>query len=78
MSWTTAQITQNGNTTLSWHVTGSALSSADAIVVRPVSGNSGLKINSVTARIGPHSYDVSVSVIGAGAMAFKLSAEEMD
>ena len=78
MSWTTSQVTQNGNTTLNWHITGSALSRADAIVVRPVSGGSGLKINSVTARITPNSYDVSLSVIGGSAMAFKFSAEEMD
>ena len=78
MAWTTGQVTQNGNTTLSWHITGSSLSRADAIVVRPVSGSSGLKINNVTARIGPNSYDVSVSVLGGAAMAFKFSAEEMD
>ena len=78
MSWTTNQVTQNGNTTLSWHITGSALSSADAIVVRPISGSSGMKVNSVTARVGPNNYDVSVSVVGPVAMAFKFSAEEMD
>ena len=78
MSWTTGQVTQNGNSTLIWHITGGSLSRADAIVVRPVAGSAGLKINSVTARISPNSYDVSLSVIGASAMAFKFSAEEMD
>jgi hypothetical protein len=78
MSWTTSQQTQNGNTTVSWHITGSALTRGDAIVVRPNSGSSGLKINSVTARISPNSYDVSLSVIGGAAMAFQFSAEEMD
>jgi len=78
MSWTTSQQTQNGNSTHNWHITGSALSRADAIVVRPVSGSSGLKINSITSRISPNSYDVSLSVIGSSAMAFKFSAEEMD
>lgn len=78
MSWTTGQITQNGNTTLTWIITGSALSNADAVVVRPISGSSGLKINSVTARVSPKRYDVSLSVVGSAAMAFKFSAEEMD
>ena len=78
MSWTTGQITQNGNSTLNWIITGSALSNADAVVVRSVSGSSGLNINSITARVSPKRYDVSLSVVGAGAMAFKFSAEEMD
>jgi hypothetical protein len=78
MSWTTNQVTQNGNTTVSWTVTGSALSTHDAIVVKPTSGSSGLRINSITARIGPTQYTVSVSVVGAAAMAFRLAAEQMD
>jgi len=78
MAWTTNQVTQNGNTTVSWNVTGSALSTHDAIVVKPTSGGSGLRINSITARLGPTRYSVSVSVVGAGAMAFRLAAEQMD
>ena len=79
MSWTSTQVTQNGNTTLLWTIgPHSSLSAADAIVVRPTSGNSGLRINSVTARLNSLRYDVSVSVVGGGAMAFKFSAEEMD
>ena len=79
MSWTSTQVTQNGNTTLTWSIgPHSSLSPADAIVVRPTSGSSGLRINSVTARLNPVRYDVSVSVAGSVAMAFKFSAEEMD
>ena len=78
MSWTTGQVTQNGNTTLSWRISGSSLSNADAVVVRPVAGGSGLRVNNVTARVGPNIYDVSVSVVGSAAMAFRFSAEEMD
>lgn len=78
MSWTSPQVTQNGNSTVPYTITGSALSHADAIVVRTVSGSSGIKINSVTARVVPNRYDVNVSVIGSGAVAFKFSAEEMD
>ena len=79
MAWTSTQVTQNGNTTTTWSIgPHSSLSTADAIVVRPSAGNSGLRINSVTARINPTRYDVSVTVAGSGAMAFKFSAEEMD
>ncbi len=78
MSWTTGQITQNGNTTASWIITGSALSNHDAVVVKPESGSSGLRINNIIARRSPNSYEVSVTVVGSGAMAYRFSAEAMD
>jgi archaellin len=78
MAWTTGQVTQNGNTTGSWTISGGSLSTADAVVVRPTSGSSGIRVNSVTTRLNPTRYEVSVTVSGAGAMAFKFSAEEMD
>ncbi len=78
MSWTTGQVTQNGNTTGTWTISGSALSTADDVVIRAVTRSSGIRINSVTTRLNPTRYEVSVSVIGGGAMAFKFSAEEMD
>ena len=76
MSFTTNQVTQNGNTTAGWVI--SNVGVAEAVVVRPTSGGSGIKINSVTTRLNPTRYDVSVTVSGAGAMAFKFSGEEMD
>jgi hypothetical protein len=79
MAWTSQSGTQNGNTTLPWTIgPHSSLSTADAIVVRPTSGNSGLRINDVTVRLNPTRYIVSLTVVGGGAMAFKFSAEEMD
>lgn len=78
MAWTTNQVTQNGNTTASWIITGSALSNHDAVVVKPESGSSGLRINDITARQSPNRYDVSVTVVGGAAMAFRFAAEAMD
>lgn len=78
MAWTTDQVTQNGNTTLSWSISGGALTNHDAIVVKPTSGSSGLRINSITARISPNRYSVSLTVVGAVAMAFRFAAEAMD
>ena len=78
MSWTTDQVTQNGNTTGNWTITGSALSTHDAVVVGPTSGSSGLRINSITVKRSPTSYSVSLSVIGSAAMAFRFYAEQMD
>lgn len=78
MAWTTNQVTQNGNTTGTWTITGGSLSNHDAIVVKPESGSSGLSINSITARISPNRYSVSVTVNGGVAMAFRFAAEQMD
>jgi hypothetical protein len=78
MSWTTNQITQNGNTTANWDITGSALSTHDAVVVNTASGNSGLRINSVTVFRNPLRYSVNLTVVGGQAMAFRFSAEAMD
>jgi hypothetical protein len=79
MAWTTSQVTQNGNTTVTWNIQGGNLiTNHDAIVVKPTSGTSGLRINDITARISPTRYSVSVTVVGAGAMAFRFAAEAMD
>ena len=78
MSWTTSQVSQNGNTTQHWVVTGSALSTHDVVVVGPTSGSSGLRVNNWIVRRNPTSYTVSVTVVGAGAMSFRLYAEQMD
>ena len=78
MAWTTNEVTQNGNTTGSWNITGDALSTHDAIVVKPTAGGSGLRLNDVTARQSPTRYSVSVTVVGAEAMAFRFAAEAMD
>lgn len=78
MAWTTGQVTQNGNTTGSWTISGSALTTHDAVVLRPTSGNSGMRIEATTVFRNPLRYVVSVRVLGAGAMAFRFSAEAMD
>lgn len=78
MSWTTNQVTQNGNTTATWTITGSALTTHDAVVPRPTSGSSCLRINNIRVCLSPTRYLVSLSVVGSGAMAFRFSAEAMD
>ncbi|MDQ1589850.1 MAG: hypothetical protein QOG71_477 [Pyrinomonadaceae bacterium] len=78
MSWTSVQATQNGNTTLTYTISGSALSVADDVVIRGVSGSSGIRLNSVTLFLKPTRYKASVSIIGTEQVKFKFSAEEMD
>jgi hypothetical protein len=78
MSWTTSQVVQNGNTVGTWIVTGSSLSRADAVVARLDSGSSGIRVEHTTLKLNPLSYSSQVRTVGAGAVAFRLSAEEMD
>lgn len=78
MAWTTGTVTQNGNTTTGWVITGSALSTHDAVVVKPTAGSSCLRVNSITVCLSPTRYIVSLSVVGGGAMSFQFAAEQMD
>lgn len=79
MSWTSPEVTQLGNTTREWTASGSALSTHDAIVAKPTAGvGSGVRINSITAFLSPTRYVISITIVGTGAMAFRVAAEEMD
>ena len=78
MSWTFNQVVQNGNTVGTWINTGSALSPADAVVIRLDSGTSGVRLEHTTVRVNPLSYSCQVRIVGAGAAAFRFSAEQMD
>jgi len=79
MAWTSNQATQNGNTTVTWWVgPHSSLSTHDCIVLRPESGNSGMRIEQTTVYRNPTKYAVKIRVVGSDAMAFKLAAEQMD
>jgi hypothetical protein len=78
MSWTSPQVVQNGNTVGTWVVTGSPLSDRDAVVIRLDSGTSGVRLEHTTVKLNPLSYSSQVRIVGAGAAAFRFSAEVMD
>ena len=79
MSWTSVQVTQNGNTSATWTIgPHGSLSAHDAVVLKPTSGNSGMRIESTTVLINPVRYQVAVRVAGGSAMAFRFAAEQMD
>lgn len=78
MAYTTNMVTQNGNTTNTWTVSGGSISTHDCLVLKPISGSSGLKITSKKVYLSPTRYKISVQVIGSGAMAFRVSAERMN
>jgi hypothetical protein len=71
-------VSQNGNTTLLWTISGSALSTHDAVVIRAESGSSGICNEEVSVFLNPTRYRVRVRVDGAGAASFRFAAETMD
>lgn len=78
MAWTANQVTQNGNTTQTWTTTGSALSTHDCVVIGITSGTSSrIRIDSIELGVNPTSYRTRITVIGAGAVAFRHYAEQM-
>ena len=78
MAWTTNQVSQNGNSTVTWTISGGALSTHDAVVPGPTSGSSGLRLENVTVRRDPTRYAARTTVVGAGAMSLRFYAEQMD
>jgi hypothetical protein len=78
LAWTSTIVTQNGNTTVTWSISGGSVSSHDCIVVQPISGSSGLRLTSKTVFRSPTRYHVTVQVVGSGAMAYRFKAEAMN
>ena len=78
MAHTSNQVTQNGNTTQNWTYQTSAISHHQAIVLKPETGSSQMELERIRASINPTRYVLTVRVIGAGAMAFRVASEQMD
>jgi hypothetical protein len=79
MAWKSVQLTQNGNTTTTWSFgPHSSISYHDAIVVGPEAGRSRVEIERIRVRTGPVNYLITVRVTGAGAMVYRLFAEQMN
>ena len=79
MAWKSTQLTQNGNTTITWSFgPHSSISTHDCIVVGPSSGNSRLEITFIGVRRNPTNYHIRVRVIGSDAMAYRFYAEQMN
>jgi len=79
MAWTSQAATQNGNTMVTWTIgPHGSLSTHDAVVIRHDAGNSGIRLHDITIVRNPLVYRARVEVIGAGAVAFRFAAEQMD
>lgn len=68
MAWTTGTLTQNGNSTFTWNVSGPSQGIHDIIAVGRVSGTSGIKINQIVAN--GTVYAVTVQVADPGAVGY--------
>ena len=78
MAWKSVVLTQNGNSTRDWLFEGGPLSSHDAVVLGPTSGNSKVRLIRTDVGINPNSYRLRVQVVGSGAMAYRFYAERMN
>lgn len=66
-------VTQNGNTTATWVLSGGAVSNRDVLVQVHLVGNSGLKIDNTMSRISPNRYEFRATVVGPNAVAFSVA-----
>jgi hypothetical protein len=79
VAWTSQAATQNGNSTVTWTIgPANSLSTHDAVVIRHDAGNSGIRLQDMTVRRNPLVYQARVEVVGAAAVSFRFSAEQMD
>ena len=75
-TWTTFLLGQAGNSVVTWNVVGVLPTSRDVVVVGPVLGNSGVRINSHQSfTAGNHL--VTVEVIGANAVLYSIRGVEV-
>lgn len=69
------QITQNGNTTQGWVLSGGAVSNHDVVVVQldNTTPNTAVQISNIRLLINPNRYVFNISVLGPDAVAFRIN-----
>jgi hypothetical protein len=69
------QVTQNGNTTLNWVLSGGAVSNHDVVVVQldNTTPNTAVRISNIRGLISPNRYSFDISVLGPDAVAFRIN-----
>lgn len=69
------QVTQNGNTTQTWVLSGGAVSNHDVVVVQldNTTPNTAVRISNIRVLINPNRYSFDISVIGPDAVAFRIN-----
>jgi hypothetical protein len=73
------QVTQNGNTTLNWTISGggggNAISNNDVMTLQldnSGTANTGVQISNIVGFINPNRYSMNVTVVGPDAVAFRF------
>jgi hypothetical protein len=69
------QVTQNGNTTQNWVLSGGTVSNHDVIVVQldNTTPNTAVQISNIRLLINPNRYSFDIRVIGPDAVAFRIN-----
>ena len=69
------QVTQNGNTTQNWVLSGGPVSNHDVIVVEldNTTPNTSVTLSNVNGFINPNRYSFNVTVNGPDAVAFRIN-----
>lgn len=69
--------TLNGNTSGTWVYSGGNITNHEAWAVQISAGTSGATISNIISYINPTRYQVTVSVIGPGAISFQLNSNQV-
>ena len=71
----TNQVTQNGNTTQNWVLSGGPVSNHDVVVVQldNTTSNTAVQISNIRLFINPNRYSFDIRVIGPDAVAFRVN-----
>jgi hypothetical protein len=71
------QVTQNGNTTQNWVLSGSLVSNHDVVVVQldNTTPNTAVRISNIRLFINPNRYSLDISVLGPDAVAFRINVQ---
>jgi len=69
------QVTQNGNTTQNWVLSGGTVSNHDVLVVQldNTTANTAVQISNVRVLINPTRYSFDIKVMGPDAVAFRVN-----
>lgn len=69
--------TQNGNTSSTSIYSGGNITNHEAWAVRIDSGSSGAIISNIISFINPTRYQITTTVVGAGAISFQLDSNQV-
>jgi hypothetical protein len=69
----TNQVTQNGNTTQNWVLSGASNHAVLVVQLDNTTPNTAVRISDIRLFISPNRYSFDISVIGPAAVAFRIN-----